>query len=258
MQNTNQLDLKGIVFNAIRAWIQKANPFTIVFIIMLPICCLYVGWHSIFAKPTKEVVKTEVQKEQPKQQQPKKDVAVQSKPDKAKADIGMVIVPPTTGPSTDLSPASIKDLKGTDIKGYIEKCSSAAIEEMDKYGIPASITMAQAIIESRCGTSILAVKSNNHFGIKCFSKTCSNGHCERHTDDHHKDFFVKFKDGKESFRAHSLFLKRPLYAKLFKFGKDYAAWAKGLRECGYATDKTYDKKLIAVIKRYELDRLDNL
>lgn len=160
--------------------------------------------------------------------------------------------------SYDLAPASVSELKESNAKAYIERFSKVAVAEMDKFGIPASVTMAQAIIESRSGTSVLAVRNNNHFGIKCFSKTCSSSHCSRHTDDSHKDFFIKYKDGAESFRAHSEFLMKYRYRELLKQGKNYKAWAKGLKEFGYATDQAYDKKIIAVIERYELNKLDDL
>jgi flagellum-specific peptidoglycan hydrolase FlgJ len=159
---------------------------------------------------------------------------------------------------TDLSPASPEELREGQVRNYIDKFSNASVTEMDKFGIPASITMAQAIIESRSGSSILAVKNNNHFGIKCFSKSCPKGHCSNHTDDHHKDFFRIYGGPQESWREHSNFLMKNSYKKLLKYGKDYKAWARGLREFGYATDVNYDKKLIAVIERYELHRLDNL
>ena len=129
---------------------------------------------------------------------------------------------------------------------------------MDKFGIPASITMAQAIIESRSGKSVLAVKNNNHFGIKCFSKSCPNGHCSNYTDDHHKDFFRKYANSTDSWREHSQFLMKGRYHELLKFGKNYKVWAKGLRDFGYATDHDYDKKLISVVERYELNKLDDL
>lgn len=161
--------------------------------------------------------------------------------------------------SYDLSPASVKDLTPKDVRDYIEKYSRASIAEMDKFGIPASITMAQAIIESRSGTSILAVKCNNHFGIKCFSKTCPTGHCDNHTDDHHKDFFRIYAEKDGSWRGHSEFLMhQERYKGLLKCGKNYKLWALKLREFGYATDPKYDTKLIGIIEKYELYKLDDL
>lgn len=164
-----------------------------------------------------------------------------------------------SGVSFDLSPAAPEDLRTPDVKNYIEVFSRASVAEMDKFGIPASITMAQAIIESRSGTSVLAVRNNNHFGIKCFSKSCPKGHCSNHTDDHHKDFFRIYGAKEGSWRAHSEFLvNQARYKGLLKYGKNYKLWALKLREFGYATDPTYDKKLIGIIEKYELYKLDDL
>ena len=191
-----------------------------------------------------------------------KEVKVEEKNTSTLADMGIIPLPPKKAfkveVSTDLSPAAPEDLKEGQVRAYIARYSNVAVSEMNKFGIPASITMAQAIIESRSGTSILAVKNNNHFGIKCFSKTCPPGHCSNHTDDSHKDFFVKFESVWASFRAHSNFLQKNGYANAAKKGTTYKVWAKVLRERGYATDSNYDKKLIAIIARYELDRLDSL
>jgi flagellum-specific peptidoglycan hydrolase FlgJ len=163
------------------------------------------------------------------------------------------------GVSFDLSPASVEELKAPDVKSYIETFSRASIAEMDKFGIPASITMAQAIIESRSGTSVLSVRNNNHFGIKCFSKSCPKGHCSNYTDDHHKDFFRMYSTKEGSWRAHSEFLlTQARYKGLLQYGKNYKLWALKLREFGYATDPTYDKKLIGIIEKYELYKLDDL
>ncbi|MBL7815991.1 MAG: glucosaminidase domain-containing protein [Saprospiraceae bacterium] len=163
-----------------------------------------------------------------------------------------------SGVSFDLSPASPEELREQSVKSYIERFSKVAVAEMDQFGIPASISMAQAIVESRSGTSVLAARNNNHFGIKCFSKSCPKGHCANFTDDHHKDFFRKYANPSESWREHSQFLMKYRYRSLLKYGKNYKVWARGLREFGYATDQNYDKKLIAIIERYELNKLDDL
>ncbi len=160
--------------------------------------------------------------------------------------------------SFDLSPASPDQLHATQVKNYIERFAPVAVAEMDRCGIPASISMAQAIIESRSGSSVLSIKNNNHFGIKCFSRTCPPGHCTNYTDDHHKDFFIKYKDAESSWQAHSQFLLKNRYRELLKYGKNINVWAKGLREFGYATDKDYDKKILAVIHQYDLAKLDDL
>ena len=128
---------------------------------------------------------------------------------------------------------------------------------MKKYGIPASITLAQGLLESNAGASKLARLNNNHFGIKCFSRNCKPGHCSNYTDDSHKDFFRKYKGAKESYRAHSLFLQRSRYKHLHQLGtKNYKDWAHGLRKAGYATDKKYAPKLIKLIEVLKLDKYD--
>lgn len=141
---------------------------------------------------------------------------------------------------------------------YIERFQKVAINEMNRYNIPASISMAQGLLESDAGRSILTTRSNNHFGIKCYSKKCSPGHCSNYKDDSHKDFFINYENAWTSWRDHSLLLKKSTrYQKLFKLKKtDYKGWAKGLKAAGYATDPKYAEKLIAIIKRYKLDELD--
>ncbi len=114
---------------------------------------------------------------------------------------------------------------------YVRTHASAALEEGRKHGIPASITLAQGLLESGHGTSTLARRNNNHFGIKCFSKQCRKGHCSNHSDDHHKDFFRIFKDVRESYAAHSAILLKSRYKKLFTYPKtDYKSWARGAIE----------------------------
>ena len=155
------------------------------------------------------------------------------------------------------APVSAKSLSSSDVNGFLRKYAPVAKTEMDKFGIPASIKMAQALIESRAGTSRLAVNNNNFFGMKCFSKNCKKGHCSNATDDHHKDFFRVYSSVWESFRAHSLLLEGKRYAPLKDYGKDYKKWARGLKKAGYATDKKYDKKLINVIEKYKLYKYDS-
>ena len=138
----------------------------------------------------------------------------------------------------------------------MDRFKKVAIDEMGKYGIPASISLAQGLIESRAGTSKLAVENNNHFGIKCFSRNCKKGHCTNFTDDTHKDFFRKFKTPWESWHAHSQLLASGRYAKLRRYGRDYRKWAYGLKAIGYATDRTYAEKLIGIIERYDLHKYD--
>ena len=126
---------------------------------------------------------------------------------------------------------------------------------MQLYGIPASITLAQRILESGAGRSGLSRKSNNHFGIKCHKDW--TGERVYHDDDELQECFRKYKDPDISFRDHSLFLtERTRYKDLFKLKKDdYKGWAKGLRKAVYATNPKYPKKLITIIERYKLFNL---
>ncbi len=143
-------------------------------------------------------------------------------------------------------------------RSYMERYAPVAQAEMRRFGIPASITLAQGLLESNAGDSPLVRKTNNHFGIKCFSKTCKRGHCTNFTDDSHKDFFVRYDNAWSSYRAHSQFLKNSKrYAALFELDPtDYRAWAQGLERAGYATDPRYAEKLIALIENLGLSRYD--
>jgi hypothetical protein len=141
---------------------------------------------------------------------------------------------------------------------YAKRFGKVAQLEMQKYGIPASITLAQGILESNSGGSALARLHNNHFGIKCQERSCPKGHCVNYHDDSPKDFFRKYGSAWESFRSHSEFLQRERYQSLKKLGpRDYKGWAKGLEKAGYATGKGYGNKLIRLIedlKLYEFDK----
>lgn len=141
------------------------------------------------------------------------------------------------------------------ISEYISLYGPTARANMQQYGIPASITLAQGILESGAGRSELTRRANNHFGIKCHDWT---GERVYHDDDRRGECFRKYANPADSFRDHSLFLtQRGRYAFLFDLGKDdYRAWAKGLRQAGYATDRKYPEKLINLIERYELYRFD--
>ena len=139
---------------------------------------------------------------------------------------------------------------------YIAKSSDLAVEQMRKYGIPASITLAQALLESDAGRSVLTTKCNNHFGIKCHSDW--TGRRMYHDDDEKGECFRCYRNAEQSFRDHSLFLVNGArYQSLFKLGNtDYKGWAKGLKAAGYATSPTYATKLIELIERYGLERYD--
>jgi flagellum-specific peptidoglycan hydrolase FlgJ len=139
---------------------------------------------------------------------------------------------------------------------YIRKYAPLAVLEMHKNKVPASITLAQGILESGNGRSELATKSNNHFGIKCHRGWI--GERVYHDDDEKGECFRKYKYVLTSYEDHSKFLRsRQRYAGLFRLRKDdYKAWAKGLKKAGYATDKNYPKKLIRIIENYRLYEFD--
>ena len=138
---------------------------------------------------------------------------------------------------------------------YITQWKEVAMLKMKEHGIPASITLAQGLLESRNGNSILAAEGNNHFGIKC-TPDWSGGKMY-HDDDGKNDCFRKYKRAEDSFEDHSTFLKRPRYAGLFELKPtDYKGWAHGLKKAGYATDPRYPSKLIELVERYELNKFD--
>lgn len=139
---------------------------------------------------------------------------------------------------------------------YIAQWADVAIEHMEIYGIPASITMAQAIVESGNGNGTLARTANNHFGIKCGSQW--TGEKTYHDDDAKGECFRKYASAEESFKDHAEFLhKRSRYQFLFDYASDdYVNWAKGLKQAGYATAPTYAESLIRVIETEKLYLLD--
>ena len=140
-------------------------------------------------------------------------------------------------------------------ENYIERFKDIAIREMNSNGIPASITLAQGILESGNGNSSLAREANNHFGIKCTSEW--KGKTILKDDDQKDDCFRVYTSAEESFRDHSEFLKRKRYAALFELNKnDYQGWALGLKEAGYATNPRYAELLISLIERYNLNSFD--
>lgn len=144
-----------------------------------------------------------------------------------------------------------------DVKKYISDFKETAKSNMKVHGVPASITMAQGILESGAGFGQLAKEANNHFGIKCH--TGWMGESIKYDDDAEQECFRKYKDPAESYKDHSSFLSsRKRYENLFKLDKgDYEAWANGLKQAGYATDTLYPSKLIGIIERYELYKIDN-
>ena len=143
------------------------------------------------------------------------------------------------------------------IEIYIDQYSSIAKDEMKAHKIPASIILAQGILESGMGYSRLAKEGNNHFGIKCHKDW--SGEKIYHDDDEKGECFRVYKNVASSFRDHSLFLKnRQRYSPLFKMKlSNYKGWAKGLKKAGYATDPGYAEKLISLVERFELMKFDS-
>ncbi|MDT7828192.1 glucosaminidase domain-containing protein [Pricia sp. S334] len=165
-----------------------------------------------------------------------------------KVDDGVYVMPEDTGEFVRYEIDSPEE--------YIETFAEIAQFEMKAYGIPASITLAQGLLESGIGRGELARKTNNHFGIKCHRGW--QGDFDHHDDDVKGECFRKYNHPMYSYRDHSIFLTgRSRYNFLFDLpNDDYKKWAKGLRKAGYATDKRYPEKLIALIERYDLDRFD--
>ena len=147
---------------------------------------------------------------------------------------------------------------GTPQERYIARFASIAVNEMYRSGVPASITLAQGIIESRSGQSALAVDGNNHFGIKCHNSW--KGRTMLADDDRKDECFRVYDSAEESFRDHSDFLRyRDRYKFLFDFSvTDYKSWAYGLKQAGYATDPAYATKLIQCVENYNLSRFDRM
>ncbi|WP_158825781.1 glucosaminidase domain-containing protein [Mucilaginibacter lacusdianchii] len=150
---------------------------------------------------------------------------------------------------------SIDSYSSFTASSYIERFKNIAVKEMNLYGIPASITLAQGLFESGFGNSELAKVANNHFGIKCTSDWTGRSYYK--DDDNPNDCFRVYNNPEDSYRDHSEFLKRKRYAKLFELDKnDYVGWAYGLKEAGYATNPSYPQLLINAIQKYHLDQYD--
>ena len=176
------------------------------------------------------------------------EVVVQSKKKEAKKIVSNVAAEKTL-PKRPLS-------TNEKVVQYLTIFGPIAQREMREYKIPASITLAQGLLESGFGEGRLAIEANNHFGIKCHRGW--QGGRIYHDDDKKGECFRVYADAGESYRDHSLFLTgRDRYAFLFRLGKkDYKAWAKGLKKAGYATDPKYPDKLIRLIERFQLDAYD--
>ena len=166
---------------------------------------------------------------------------------------------PSTNNTTEVIQSTSKTVVTSDlINNYVLQFKDIAMGNMKTYGIPASIILAQGILESGAGKGDLAVDANNHFGIKCHKEWL--GESVRHDDDSAQECFRKYPQAADSYRDHALFLVgKKRYEKLFTYEKDdYKSWAKGLRAAGYATDPNYPDKLISYIERYNLHQYDCL
>jgi len=170
---------------------------------------------------------------------------------------------PVTAPKTKEAESAkarenqIPEIKNYTAISYIERFKQIAIREMNNSGIPASITLAQGILESGNGNSQLALEGNNHFGIKCTPEW--KGKRMLKDDDQKDDCFRVYSSPEESFKDHTEFLKRKRYAPLFELDKnDYRGWATGLKDAGYATNPRYADLLISLIERYNLNRFDRM
>lgn len=155
--------------------------------------------------------------------------------------------------------ASVLALLAADLtpqEKYIRQYSSTAVSEMQRTGVPASITLAQGMLESRYGLSPLASEAHNHFGIKCHNDWDGDRYYQ--DDDRASECFRVYRNAEESFRDHSDFLRyRDRYKFLFDYPlTDYKSWAEGLRKAGYATDPQYPAKLVRIIEEYELYKYD--
>ncbi|MDE7159458.1 MAG: glucosaminidase domain-containing protein [Muribaculaceae bacterium] len=147
--------------------------------------------------------------------------------------------------------AQMAEMRADAFGDYIEMYRDMALAEQERTGIPAAITLAQGLLESAAGRSALAREGNNHFGIKCHKEW--EGKSMLRSDDAPDECFRVYDSAAESFADHSRFLQRRRYERLFEIPcEDYAAWARGLKECGYATDPQYAERLITIIERYGL------
>jgi len=198
---------------------------------------------KITDKTTNQTTKIETHKEEPEKEVVLEELPkVITEPEVEKP----IVQPKVVKPKTHLQLT----------QDYIEKFAGIAVEEMHEHKIPASITLAQGVLESGSGKSELALKSNNHFGIKCHKGW--KGNSVSHDDDAIGECFRKYNDPEISYKDHSLFLtSRKRYANLFKLHPtDFTGWAYGLKKAGYATDPKYPQKLIGIINKYELYKYD--
>lgn len=218
-------------------------------IILILILITFIGCSS-----TKPVIIT-VKKVSPKSK--KEVVHTIKKPNTTKANEVKSSKPEQGNHTTEVIESTSKTVVTNDVVvNYVSQYKDIAMRNMKNYGIPASIILAQGILESGAGRGDLSVRANNHFGIKCHEDWA--GESVKHDDDSDQECFRKYSEPSESFKDHALFLtSRSRYSALFALPKgDYQAWAKGLRTAGYATDPKYPEKLITYIERYNLQQYD--
>ncbi len=184
----------------------------------------------------------------------KKGIVTKKKKDKTTKEVIVKKTPEVIKNQPKTTP-EVKPRPKSSVTVYIDTYAEIAKSQMRTSKIPASITLAQGILESGSGNGRLAVKANNHFGIKCHGW---KGAKIYHDDDELQECFRKYKKAEYSYRDHSEFLTgRKRYANLFKLKEDdYKGWARGLKKAGYATDPKYPNKLISLIERYELYKYD--
>lgn len=210
------------------------------FLILLVLCC--VGCSAAHNNATREKIKSEYSSK-------KKTHKTVSKTNTSKENTSKI---------QKLEATSKVSVTNVTVEDYINTYKFVAMENMKMFGIPASIKLAQGILESGSGTGTLSREANNHFGIKCANNW--SGESVAFSDDAPDECFRKYNSAIESFADHSNFLvNRKHYRNLFQLDKkDYKAWANGLKKAGYATDPKYADKLISIIERYELYQYDNL
>lgn len=211
-------------------------------LVLVALCC--VGCSSARDNATREKIRSEYSKK--------------DKKDKKSKSVSKSNAKSTKGKTERLEATSKVSVTNITVQEYIDTYKFVAMENMKMFGIPASIKLAQGILESGSGTGTLSREANNHFGIKCAGNW--EGDSVAFTDDAPDECFRKYKSPLESFSDHSDFLiNRSRYQQLFSLDKkDYVAWANGLKNAGYATDPKYAQKLIDIIERHELYKYDNL
>ena len=185
---------------------------------------------------------------------PKKGIVTKEKDQKDRPE-RIEVIKETTEEKEEEPEVKTTSKPPSSVDMYIALYAPIAKEEMRHSKIPASITLAQGILESGSGKGRLAVEANNHFGIKCHGWTGAKIY---HDDDRKQECFRKYKKAESSYKDHSEFLTgRRRYADLFKLKpNDYKGWARGLKKAGYATDRKYPQKLISLIERYKLYKYD--